>query len=112
MYFYSFIFCSSIQSGYLVNNFYYTSRLEESELQSFIAQYGLKKNSKVTESLKKHLTKWPPPRTKHYHADGARELISQEIQKIREDTKPTVGFSFTSPYSPIKIRIQKDYGVL
>ena len=62
--------------------------------------YGLKRKSEVTDSLKKHLSKWPSPRTKHYHADGARELISQEIQKILEDTKPPVGFSFTSPYSP------------
>jgi hypothetical protein len=66
----------------------------------FINLYGCTKKNASCENLRKYLKEWPPPKTNHYHSDGARELVGADIQQILDSYTPRIGMTFSTPYSP------------
>ena len=61
---------------------------------------GCNRKSDVVKNLAEYLKHWPPPWTKSYHSDGAKELIGVDIQIILEGFSPAILFSFSTAYSP------------
>jgi hypothetical protein len=62
--------------------------------------YGCTRKNSSVKNLSEYLKTWPPPRTTHYHADGARELVGADIQKILDGFTPKISITYSTPYSP------------
>jgi len=65
----------------------------------YINMYGCEKKSDSVENLRDYLKSWPPPLTTRYHADGARELISNDISKILDSFSPAIRLSYSTAYA-------------
>ena len=66
----------------------------------YVILFGCNRKSDVVKNLEEYLKHWPPPRTTSYHSDGAKELISADVQKVLERFSPAIAFSFSTAYSP------------
>ena len=66
----------------------------------YVSVYGCARKNNSVDNLKDLLKAWPPPKTTSYHADGARELIGADIQKILDSYKPSIRLSFSTAYAP------------
>jgi len=60
--------------------------------------FGCKKKNESVINLKNYISMFPE--TKHYHADGAAELISEAIMKVLNEHEPKISMTYSAPYSP------------